>query len=219
MEAAEYSDVRLRDALTRALPGRLCPICLVLQTQTYDRLRGLQYEAANNEQVGSAIVSAGGYCHFHFWYLERLASPVTNARLLERLLVEINEKWIQAALSDGARTSSRSVRCPVCGACSRWEKLLVETFAEKMAEKDFRLAYQTSIGLCLPHLPKVLDRLDDAESRAFLLQSAHRQLDEMIHDLRLMLAKWRSRDHTPGRDNNSSYRAIAKLVGGRHWSG
>jgi hypothetical protein len=86
------------ELLIHKLRQRICPICLILQNKTSDLLCKLQFEAVHKKQVNAAVLSAGGYRHYHFWYLERLASPVTNARLLEDLLKNIeNNIWRMTA--------------------------------------------------------------------------------------------------------------------------
>ena len=96
MDVAEHLNIQIDDdLLIRALRGRICPVCLVLQTKTYELLCRLQLEAVRDEMVNALILSAGGYCHFHFWYLEKLASPVTNARLMEKLLNGMNRSCLE----------------------------------------------------------------------------------------------------------------------------
>jgi hypothetical protein len=192
-------------------------MCLVLQSKTNDLLCSLQRDAVRDEKMNAMVLSAGGYCHFHFWYLEKLASPVTNAQLLENLLAKINKDCFEDTAGDAASSFDDVSRCPVCRSCREWEEILLASFAEKIPEKVFSAAYETSPGLCLPHLSKALRKISEREQRAFLVQSGRRHLNTLIQELRLLITKWQSKDHTPGRENDSSYRAIGKLVGGRHF--
>lgn len=52
--------------------------------------------------------------------------------------------------------------------------------------------------------------------RGFLIATASRQLDLLIQELRLQVIKWRSKDRTPGEEQDSTYRAIEKVVGRRN---
>lgn len=218
MALEERSDRHVSDdLLTRALHGRGCPICLVLQSKTYDLLCDLQIEAVRDEKINAVVLSAGGYCQFHFWYLEKLASPVTNAQLLEQLLAKINKECFEDTAGDSASSFDDVSRCPVCRSCREWEEKLLACFTEKIPEKDFSAAYESSPGLCLPHLSKALRKISEREQRAFLIQNGRRQLNTLIQELRLLVTKWHNKDRTPGRENDSSYRAIGKLVGGRHF--
>src|SRR6266571_2955032 len=81
--------------LTHALERPFCPICLILQNKTTDMLCRLQFDAVRNEEVNVWVISAGGYCHFHFWYLHSLASAVTNAQLLEGLLQKVEKQFLE----------------------------------------------------------------------------------------------------------------------------
>jgi hypothetical protein len=163
------------------------------------------------------VLSAGGYCHFHFWYIEKLASPATNAQLLESLLTRIEREFLGDANGAVATALDEEPRCPVCWFCRDWEDRLLTSFAARIQERDFRAAYETSRGLCLPHLSKVLKRLPNREQRCFLIASSRCQLDGLIKELRLLLTKWGNKDHHLGEEKDSPYRAIAKLVGGKYY--
>jgi len=62
----------LDEALTKALVQRYCPICLILEDKTRDLLCQLQYDAVHNDEVKKLVLESGGYCHFHFWYIDKL---------------------------------------------------------------------------------------------------------------------------------------------------
>lgn len=81
-------------------------------------------------------------------------------------------------------------------------------------------AYQNSRGLCLPHLAQVLRRLLDPKARTELLTAACNRLDLLIQELRLQVSKWHNKDRSRGEEQDSTYRAIEKFVGGRnYWIG
>ena len=212
MILAEYLNIDVsNDLLLRALRTRICPFCAILQTRTNELLCHLQLEAVQDERVNTLVLSSGGYCHFHFWYLEKLASPVTNARLLEQLLDTLTRRNFEDSVDLNAGAA-----CPVCLSCRSWEETLVCFLADQLQDQDFRAAYEISPGLCVPHLSATAKKLPE-EQRAFLVQAVRRQLDAVIRDLRLLIEKWQNRNHTPGSESDASFRAIAKLIGGRHW--
>jgi len=204
------------ELLTHALGQRICPICSVLQQKTSDLLCKLQFEAVRNQEVNALVLSAGGYCHFHFWYLERLASPVTNAQLLESLLKKIEKEYLDIS-GDPAVSFGDTSRCPVCCSCKEWEEKLLISFAAKTQEREFRAVYESSRGLCLPHVAKVLKRLPDREQRGFLVKSSRSQLESLIQELRVQIAKWQNKDHSRGGESDATYRAIGNIVGGKNY--
>jgi hypothetical protein len=204
------------ELLMTALRQRSCPICLILQIKSNDLMCELQFDAVHNPEVNARVLSAGGYCHFHFWYLEKLASPATNAQLLETLLTRIECEFLGDANGAVATGLDEQLRCPVCCSCRDWEDKLLSSFAARTQERDFRATYETSHGLCLLHLAKVLKRLPNSEQRIFLVASSRRQLASLREELRLLITKWGNKDHHLGEEKDSAYRAIGKLVGGKY---
>jgi hypothetical protein len=203
--------------LDRALTLRFCPICSILQDRTYNLLCELQLEAVRNEEINALVLSAGGYCHFHFWYLEHLASAATNAQLLEGLLTEIEEGRLEGMLAGTAVVLADRSQCPVCRDGSTWEQNLLASFIRKISDQDFRAVYNDSRGLCLPHLVKISTQITDRNQRTFLLDGSRRQLRTLLQELKLLLIKRQNSDHSPGAERDSVYRAIGKLVGGKHY--
>ena len=217
MELEEHVEIYVAEGLViHKLRQRICPICAVLQNKTRDLLCKLQFDAVHNRDVSALVLSAGGYCHYHFWYLERLASPVTNARLLEDLLGKIQREYLEDD-SGKAAASLIAVSCPVCCSCKEWEEKLVTSFAEQMRQPDFCAAYESSSGVCLPHLSKLLKRVSGREERAFLVKSSRRQLDSLMQELRLLISKAQNKDRSRGGESDATYRAIVKIVGGRNY--
>jgi hypothetical protein len=205
------------ELLTTALRQRSCPICLILQIKSNDLMCELQFEGVHNPEVNARLLSAGGYCQFHFWYMEKLASPATNAQLLESLLARIESEFLGDANGAVAARLDEQLRCPVCCFCKDWEERLLISFAARTEERDFRAAYETSHGLCLPHLAKVLGRLPNREQRIFLVASCRSQFATLREELRLLITKWGNKDHRLGEEKDSAYRAIGKLVGGKYY--
>jgi hypothetical protein len=218
MALDEQAEMNVPDELLMtALRQRFCPICLILQTKSNDLMCELQFTAVHNPEVNARVLSAGGYCHFHFWYLEKLASPATNAQLLESLLTRIESEFLSDANGAIATAAEEQLRCPVCCFSRDWEEKLLTSLAGRLQENRFRAAYETSHGLCLPHLGKVLKRLSHREQRVFLVASSRCQLATLCEELRLLIAKWGNKDHRLGEEKDSAYRAIAKLVGGKYY--
>jgi hypothetical protein len=209
----DFSD----ELLTHALRQRVCPICSVLQSSTTELLCKLQFEAVHSQEVNAVVLSAGGFCHFHFWYLEKLASPVTNAQLLDDLLEKVEKDYLEDTSGAAPESFGAASHCPVCDSCREWEKKLLIAFTEKMQHEEFCAAYERSCGLCLPHLSAAVKIVPSEEERDSLVKSSRSQLDVLLEELRLLITKSQNRDRSPGRESDSSYRAIAKLVGGKNY--
>ncbi len=206
----------LEDTLATALAQRHCPLCHILADKTYHLLCQLQYDAVYDAEVKACVTATGGYCNFHFWYLEKLTSPITNAQLLESLLERIRSEVLsgQNVPQQVSTRLATEARCPACCACRKWEDDLLTLFAAKIPERGFQVAYQRCRGLCLPHLVQILERLPDMEARGVLVTAAGHQLDILMQELRLQVIKWQTKDRSPGEERDSTYRAIEKFVGG-----
>ena len=141
MALDEQAEINVSDELlTTALGQRGCPICMILQKKINDLMCKLQFEAVHNQEVNALVLSAGGYCHFHFWYLDKLASPVTNAQLLEDLLGKIERECMKNTSGDETASFGDASGCPVCCFCRVWEENLLISFAGRIQEKDFYFA-------------------------------------------------------------------------------
>ena len=139
MALEQCEKISISDELfARALRQRICPI---LQTKTNDLLCSLQSEAVYNKDVNALVLSAGGYCHFHFWYLEKLASPATNAQLLENLCKTIENEFFDDLSGNAATRFGEASVCPVCISCNEWEEHLL------VLRHVIALTYQTARGL------------------------------------------------------------------------
>ena len=110
--------------------------------------------------------------------------------------------------------------CRVCESGSRSVNASLDNFAAKIQWDEFRAWYRASDGLCLPHLNAVLERIEDSESRRFVVEVAVEKLEANAAELR---EYWRKRDyrfqHEPltAAERDSWRRAVEQFVGNRRW--
>jgi len=79
-------------SLREAFGYRGCPICHVLDKDESNFMATLLYQTIKEEKVRHDVVSANGYCNFHFHQMARYASPMGNAVLTKDLIdAEIKE--------------------------------------------------------------------------------------------------------------------------------
>jgi hypothetical protein len=203
--------------LQRAFQLRYCPLCSILQEWIHALLCELQLAAVRDPESRARVLAAQGCCHFHFWYLERLASPTANAQLIEPLLVNIDSELIDHIVTGAPVNGSDRRPCPVCYDCRCRENDLLEIFARKLTDAEFRSSYADSPGACLPHLAKLSVHVTLAAHRAFLIDAGRRQNRALIDELSQLVQKSRTGDHTPGPESDAASRAIAKLVGRKYF--
>lgn len=226
------TDVPLRSLLLDAMAEPFCPICSVLDAMLFDELCHLQRQAVVDPETHAAVVTSGGYCADHFWYLHELASPVTNAELLAPLIDRVTEHLtaFSAALHGNpsllrhgaAQLRTRLGACVSCRVCARvalWQGEAVKSIIAIMADPEARQRYWENRGLCVPHLALALSTCTDRTTADFLLDAAVEQSRRLADDLRTYVRKWKEKDRRAGAEDAAPRCAVDKLAGPRHHSG
>jgi len=174
------------------------------------------------------VVARGGYCADHFWYLDELASPVTNAELLAPLMDHVVDRLAQIAadvrgnpslLRQGATGLATRfgvpASCRVCDRVAVWETAAIQALLTIIADPQQAERYARSSGLCLPHLAQALSACADRSIADCLLRAAADQSRQLAAELREYTRKWKANDHRWGPEDAAPYAAVEKLVGGK----
>jgi len=222
------SDVALQKLLVDAMAGHRCPVCSILDSMVFDELCQLQREAVVDPDTHADIVGRGGYCADHFWYLDELASPVTNAELLAPLMDRVVDRLAQIAadirgnpnlLRQGATELATRfgvpTSCRVCDRVAMWERTAIETVLAIIADPQQAERYTRGSGLCLPHLAQALSACADRSIADCLLRNAADQSRQLAAELREYTRKWKANDHRWGPEDAAPRSAVEKLVGGK----
>ena len=222
------SDVTLQALLLDAMAQRRCPVCNVLDSMVFDELCRLQREAVVDPDTHADVVARGGYCADHFWYLDELASPVTNAELLAPLIDRVVDRLAQIAadirgnpslLRQGATELATRfgvpTSCRVCDRVAMWERAAIEAVLAIIADPQQAERYTRSSGLCLPHLAQALSACADRGIADCLLHAAADQSRQLAAELREYTRKWKANDRRWGPEDAAPHSAVEKLVGGK----
>jgi hypothetical protein len=195
-------------SLREALGYRGCPICHVLDKDETDFMAQLQYQTIKEEQVRQAVVSANGYCNFHFHQMARLASPMGNAVLTKDLIdAEIKE------IERGSFGPTLGIDCPICKYVDEREEFYVKQFRGLLSEKSFQNEYEATDGLCRIHLKGVLNLLNRDKLRQFILTTEVMHLKILRLELEAFISKVRSTSRDLGAEKHSWWVAIEKMAG------
>jgi len=195
-------------SLREALEYRGCPICHVLDKDEFDFMATLQYQTIHEEKVRQDVVSANGYCNFHFHQMARLASPAGNALLTKDLIdAEIKE------IEKGSFEPTLRIDCPVCKYADEREEFYVREFRALLFEKSFQKEYEATDGLCRIHLKGVLNLLQGGELHQFMLASDMMHLRLLKVELETFISKVRSTSRDFKEEKNSWLVAIEKMAG------
>jgi hypothetical protein len=181
----------------------------VLDKDETDFMATLQYQTFKEEKVRQDVVSANGYCNFHFHQMARIASPVGNAILTKDLIdAEIKE------IGKGSFGPTLKIECPICKYADEREECYVKEFRALLSEESFQKEYEATDGLCRIHSKRVLNLLQHGDLHQFILVSHLMHLKLLKVQLETFISKMRStRDFKEEKD--SWLVAIEKMVGKR----
>ncbi len=190
----------LKEAL--ALGG--CALCRLSARAVERYLRGLLHEFVNDAGVRERLRASGGFCPRHSWRLQRLGDPLGISILWRDLL--------RLPLTASGRRGSSA--CPACEVAEEAEKRYLEVLFEHLGAGGLREEYETSDGLCLPHLAEALPR-SRGEARRFLLEAESRKLSGLAAELDEIVRKndYRFREEPWGDEKDAWIRATRKLAG------
>jgi hypothetical protein len=193
----------------------------------FDEACQLQRQAVVDPETHADVVARGGYCTDHFWYLEGLTSPVTNAQLLAPLIAGVRERCValqkeltpnvlRAGAEDLARRLGAPRACRVCERIAVWERAAADAMLGIVADARRGARYADGDGLCLPHLAQVLSVCTDIAVAEILVSAGAEQTRRLAVQLSEYVRKWEARDRRWGPEESAPRVAIQKLVGSRH---
>ena len=237
-DAQTMSFFDLRDAL--AQPG--CAVCR-LKADSADRfLDGLLYESVNDPGIRREVSQARGFCYLHAWGLVRAGRSLGVAILLRDVLRStladlertpfrapalLSVRRVQEALDTrqpAAATAELVARlepqapCPACVWAEKMEGIYVEGLLKHLLGQEGLLAaYESSDGLCLPHLRRALAHMRDERAFEALVAAQRAIWERLAGDLSEFIRKNDHRfHHEPwGEERDAWLRAVAALAGAR----
>ena len=205
--------------------NRACPVCVVLRDREFYMLSQFQYGVVHDLKKRDAFRFEGTLCNHHAWFMEALATPVTNGRLFYALIVEtvgrldegsasfrdiVNhrpQREVIARLLEGER------RCIACEDHAAMETHLIQEMIRLLGDPSFRTTYRTSWGICRPHLAGVLGRIEEPPLKAFVLQAYRAQLTHQAHELEELERQTAAKVRHLGELGRAHVRAIERWVG------
>jgi GTP-binding protein EngB required for normal cell division len=201
-----------------------CPICSAQSQTIFDFFAHWQYMLARDELAQRAFIVTHGFCSFHTWQFQQIASPEGvcegYAPLIETAVAELRQLSDQFPEQIAARVEALLSSTETCAAC----RVLQETETEQIQQLVLQLAtpkgrqrYVRSEGLCLPHLHAALTGASDCEVVQFLLPEQVRHLEEISEDMRTYTLKRDAlrRGLLNTQEENAWRRALVQLVGER----
>jgi hypothetical protein len=223
-------------ALLEALGKSGCPVCRIIEAASASYLDTLFYEQVTDVGVRRKLRQARGLCNWHSWSVRNLPTAALGAAIIAQdlleeecsRLAELQRRpfWRRMGNHPQAQLLRQSLLaylrgwlqrgiCPACQAVSEHERHALETMLNFAHEEEFARRFETSLGLCLPHLVQGAEYHPSHPSLVALIE-AHRgkharlvaELAEFCrkHDYRFNRGVWTS-------ESDIWIRAIEVLAG------
>lgn len=219
-----------------------CPVCRLEQQAAERYLDNHFYENVNSPAWRDRLRLSLGFCHEHAWLgvnqrlgdalgytiiyhdmintvinkLDEESAPAQTSRRWASLLGQVPE---QMRMLIGKILSAITPRkgCPVCEQRDEVSRMVLSVLADELGTSGMTEALQASEGLCLPHLRRVLEHVQDRSACETLL-TIHR---EKLASLRTELAEFiRKSDYQViqegfGKEGDAWLRAVGMVTGSR----
>jgi len=202
-----------------------CGICAFIAERLWDFLCRYQYDIAVNRAEQERFAELGGFCPFHTWEYESIASPygICNGypSLLDRLTAELRD----AAASGDRGFVLRKLHhllptqddCILCRVRDRDERNAVARTVECIETNNSHASLSSS-AMCLPHLVMVVDSIRDDRVAQELMERQAAMLQRYAEDMRRYALKHdATRRYLASREETTvSSRGLLCLAGDRH---
>lgn len=206
---------------TTAIGNLRCEICDAALGQLFAYLRRRQYDLSLRREAQLAHAEAGGFCSFHTWQYEALASPegvaAAYAPLLSRVCAQLRRSAIESAASEARGELSSVTGCPACGVQERAESEALVIAASRENDEG---AHRTAIA-CLPHLQRLVPLLAPGRPLQRLLEHQATALERLSDDLQRFSLKQVAmrRSFMSEEEKAAPHDALSLLAGHRNLSG
>jgi hypothetical protein len=159
--------------LLEALGKSGCPVCRILEEASASYLDTLFYEQVTDVGMRRKLRRARGLCNWHSWRARNIPTAALGMAIIAldlldeecARLAELQRRplWRRMGNHLQARLSRQSLLaylrgwvhrdiCPACQAASEHERHALETMLDFAPEAEFARRFETSFGVCLPHL-------------------------------------------------------------------
>jgi hypothetical protein len=133
----------------------------------------------------------------------RRIGPHLQAHLSRRALLAYVRRW------------RRRISCPACQAVHVHERHALETLLDFLDDEVFARHFETSFGVCLPHLARAVESAPSHPGLVTLIEVQRGKQAGLIAELEEFCRKhdYRFRDEAWGAESDAWQRAIEVLVG------
>ena len=197
-----------------------CPVCTLVQRAGARYIEGIFNESMLDPGIRQKLVNSHGFCHEHTWQSInlKLSDALGHAILYQDLVKDAIHKIEEIEHNTGSQLAHNLEPVTACPACLIEEAALeriLDTLAPALSNQDFVTEFMESNGLCLPHLQRLLPRLE-GKQRASVLSLQLSRLESLKSELAEFIRKndYRFRDEAIGKESDS-YKRAADMIRGK----
>lgn len=220
--------------LEDAYPDEGCPVCRIASQNVRRYLEATNYDALGDPGIRATLTESVGYCDEHAEQWLSIAFVLGTATLyrdvLQRLMSELRSlrphrgnpgRRLAAALGARGGASGRvdlgvaRIPCPACELREESETSLIRTLVGALDDAEGRTRYQTSDGLCIPHLRRALGQAKRSETFSCLRDHALARQEVLLGHLNEIVRKhdYRHREEPSGEEKGAAARAVRHVAG------
>jgi hypothetical protein len=232
--APEKSSVYFR--LLEALGKSGCPVCRIMEEASASYIDALFYEQVADVGVRRKLRQARGLCNWHSWRAQNIPTVALGVAIIAQDLLEeecarlsaLQRRpfwpciggYVAAQLSRQSLLAylrgwlRRSV-CPACQAVSEHERHALETMLNFLAEEVFARRFESSFGVCLPHLLRTTECHSSHPGLVVLIEVQRGKYAQLVGELEDFARKhdYRFSGEVWGMESDAWQRAIEALAG------
>ena len=172
--------------LLKLLANPECPACIIVRRSLKGFVSMAFIEELTVPEFREPLRAARGYCREHSAYMREGAK-----NWLRKMGVAIVLEDLLALVQEQMRTKETVPPvgdCPLCRLEKDIDAYAVKLIADYCQDSEFQQHYDSSTGVCLPHLRKLLQVLD-GEGKRFMIVTHERKLDVTLGHLREFIRK------------------------------
>lgn len=214
-----------------------CPICSLVAKTSLRSLDNLMWERVNDPRTREHLLASQGFCNWHAWMLLQVEHSRSGIAILHEHLVRKQTDILEslrrfhsperpwkrllrrlfgtAEEAKAVRDRKRKAPCPICAQVGYSEETYLTICLQFVTDPDFQRSFESSFGLCLPHLYMAASLEPDHPNLPALLQQQIAKMEAIKGDLQEFIRKqdYRFRNELVGGEGTAWQRSIELLTG------
>jgi small GTP-binding protein len=203
-----------------------CEICAHVAEEIWQFLCKYQHCLLVDHEEQQNFAHRGGFCPFHTWEYESMASPygtcVGYPNLLDRLATDLRTTEFTEPSQEFLLAKVRGLlptqeSCVLCHVLDKAESKAIEAVMFRLT-KDETSSFNSASAICLPHLTTLSAKARDSHLTRKLMDRQAAILQRMSEDLSRFALKWNGarRFLASAEESTAAQRALLALAGRRN---